>query len=175
MKEWRKRAFTTDREPPKARSLENTMLAEQGRRPNRYSETRVYLDNKKEGDFSGYLAHPATGLAWRFDDTVALVALHETVFGQTDYPQSGYRLRVMTEEKGQGMNTKETQNMPMDTGDIVLGEKPTFIINVQYRQHTTWQGTIQWVEGGVEKRFRSALELIKLMDSVVSGDSSVWQ
>ncbi|HIQ97443.1 MAG TPA: hypothetical protein IAB26_12895 [Candidatus Limivivens merdigallinarum] len=45
------------------------------------------------------------------------------------------------------------------------GEKATFLIHVKYRQSATWQGEIAWVERGVKQSFRSALELLKLMDS----------
>lgn len=46
-------------------------------------------------------------------------------------------------------------------------EPNTFIIRVQYRQNASWQGSVQWVEGGKEQHFRSALELIKLMDEAL--------
>lgn len=45
---------------------------------------------------------------------------------------------------------------------------PTFVVQVMYRQNATWQGTIKWLDTGEEKNFRSALELIKLMDDAVS-------
>ncbi|NLC78547.1 MAG: hypothetical protein GX683_02310 [Ruminococcaceae bacterium] len=46
-------------------------------------------------------------------------------------------------------------------------DKATFVVTVLYRQNATWQGTLKWLEGGREEKFRSALELIKLMDSAV--------
>lgn len=54
--------------------------------------------------------------------------------------------------------------------ETMMNEKPTkkkatFVVQVQYREHATWQGTINWVEKNEEKPFRSALELIKLIDS----------
>ena len=50
---------------------------------------------------------------------------------------------------------------------IEPGKKATFLIQVQYRQNATWQGEITWVEKKESIRFRSALELIKLIDSAV--------
>ena len=46
-------------------------------------------------------------------------------------------------------------------------EPKTFIIRVQHRQNASWQGSVQWVEGGKEQHFRSALELIKMMDEAL--------
>ena len=43
----------------------------------------------------------------------------------------------------------------------------TFEITVKFRQNATWQGSVSWVEGGEQKPFRSALELLKLMDSTM--------
>ncbi len=43
--------------------------------------------------------------------------------------------------------------------------KATFILHLQFRQNNSWQGTIQWVEKKQTLQFRSALELIKIIDS----------
>lgn len=43
----------------------------------------------------------------------------------------------------------------------------SFVINVLDNRNHTWQGTITWVESDKKQSFRSALELIELMDSVV--------
>ena len=47
------------------------------------------------------------------------------------------------------------------------GEKVTFIIQVQFRQNATWQGTIRWADKKKAQRFRSTLEMIKLMDDAL--------
>ena len=46
--------------------------------------------------------------------------------------------------------------------------KGTFVIKVLNTQNATWQGTIDWLEGERSEAFRSALELIKLVDSALS-------
>lgn len=43
----------------------------------------------------------------------------------------------------------------------------TFIVNIKNNQNHTWQGTVRWVEAQREIPFRSALELIKLIDSAM--------
>ncbi len=45
-------------------------------------------------------------------------------------------------------------------------KKASFVIQIKYRKHYTWQGTVKWLETNEEMPFRSALELIKLMDSI---------
>lgn len=44
----------------------------------------------------------------------------------------------------------------------------SFVIEVKSRENSTWQGTITWVEGMKKENFRSALELIRLIDSTLS-------
>ena len=43
----------------------------------------------------------------------------------------------------------------------------TFRLRVLFRQNTSWQGAVTWVEGAREETFRSALELLLLMDSAI--------
>ncbi|MBO4809698.1 MAG: hypothetical protein J5537_11720 [Lachnospiraceae bacterium] len=43
----------------------------------------------------------------------------------------------------------------------------SFVIEVKSRENYTWQGTITWVEGKQKENFRSALELMKLIDSTL--------
>lgn len=43
----------------------------------------------------------------------------------------------------------------------------SFVVEVKSCENHTWQGTITWVEGQKKENFRSALELIRLMDSAL--------
>jgi len=40
-----------------------------------------------------------------------------------------------------------------------------FYVRVQYRCNSSWQGTIQWIDGKQEKKFRSVLELGNLINN----------
>ena len=50
---------------------------------------------------------------------------------------------------------------------VKKGRKATFEVQVIFRQHTSWQGTVIWLEEKTEQSFRSVLELIILMDSAL--------
>ena len=43
----------------------------------------------------------------------------------------------------------------------------TFVIKVMNTQNATWQGTVTWTDGKRTEPFRSALELIKMMDEAL--------
>ena len=45
--------------------------------------------------------------------------------------------------------------------------KGTFEISVKFMQNSTWQGQIHWVEKNQKQNFRSALEMLKLMDEAL--------
>jgi len=53
-------------------------------------------------------------------------------------------------------------------------EDLVFFIRVQYRCNSSWQGTIQWMDGKESSSFRSVLELGNLIDDAkrrASGNS----
>lgn len=47
-------------------------------------------------------------------------------------------------------------------------DSDTFVVNVQFRQNASWQGTVKWAGQNQEVYFRSTLELLKIMDSVLA-------
>jgi hypothetical protein len=51
--------------------------------------------------------------------------------------------------------------------------KGTFIVKVEYCQNETWQGQVIWAEENRSVRFRSALELMKLMDEAMASGAAV--
>lgn len=59
---------------------------------------------------------------------------------------------------------EETMNTDIFDGS---GEKGTFLVHIKYRQNATWQGQVTWAEKRETQNFRSALELLKLIDSAL--------
>lgn len=41
----------------------------------------------------------------------------------------------------------------------------TFVLHIRFRKNKSWQGSIEWLEKKQTLYFRSALELIKIIDS----------
>ncbi len=46
----------------------------------------------------------------------------------------------------------------------------SFVVEVKSVENSSWQGTVSWVEGRKKEYFRSALELIRLMDSTLPNE-----
>ena len=62
------------------------------------------------------------------------------------------------------MNIKHGQSEGNSSGDK---NKGTFIVKVEYCQNNTWQGKITWAEENKKVSFRSALEMVKLMNDAL--------
>ena len=54
--------------------------------------------------------------------------------------------------------------------------RQSFIFNILQQQNASWQGTITWVDENKPQNFRSALELIRLIDSTMDGEKTIdWK
>ena len=48
---------------------------------------------------------------------------------------------------------------------MASSKKKVFVVNILDQQNATWQGTVTWTDGQKTMPFRSALELLHLIDS----------
>ncbi len=48
-----------------------------------------------------------------------------------------------------------------------MKSKQTFILEVNSTENQSWQGKIEWIQGKKKQSFRSVMELLRLIDSVV--------
>ena len=51
-----------------------------------------------------------------------------------------------------------------------MNKKETFVVHIIDQENSTWQGRVTWLEEKETRPFRSLLELIKLMDTVVHAE-----
>ena len=51
-----------------------------------------------------------------------------------------------------------------------LKNSGTFLVKFNTDKKETWQGNVLWAEGNKSEHFRSALELINLIDGVMKGE-----
>lgn len=48
--------------------------------------------------------------------------------------------------------------------------KQTFILEIKNVGNETWQGELEWIQGHRKQSFHSMLEMIRLIDSIISGE-----
>ena len=67
---------------------------------------------------------------------------------------------------------KPLRSAPCDADELARGKAATFEMRVLFRQHARWQGELLWLEKNARQSFRSALELITLMDSALRAEGN---
>ena len=129
---------------------------------------QVCVDACGCGGLEGRAYHPVLGQTARFSDVNQLWSNLEEVFNTIEYPAASTKCRAFGEKKQEdSKGNEERQAMAQEkiAGTCPAGKKATFIVQVMYRQNATWQGQVVWSEKNETRQFRSALELVKLIDS----------
>ena len=124
--------------------------------------TTICVDSYDQGVLKGRfynLAQENEGCS--FNSLIQLIVAMERILDLANYPQSFTAVRSFSP-------VSEPKLESLADGVVKKGEKATFVIKILFRQHTSWQGTITWVEEKCEQVFRSVLELILLMDSALT-------
>lgn len=97
-----------------------------------------------------------------------VIHIAEKLFNDLGYPQMTTNDR---EFDGRSYSYRKKEEMVRVMDDKTLleqqGDLGTFIIRVQHRQHSSWQGKVTWIEENETVNFRSALELMKMIDHVL--------
>ena len=131
----------------------------------------ICIDRIENNDMAGRIYHCFRKEQLCFDSLLELVFQLENEMNGMGYPQETTANRYFQGKgsKLQKIIQKEWQNA-MKESEIRAhkGGKATFVIEVTHRENATWQGNVCWVEGNQKLNFRSALELIRLMDSINS-------
>lgn len=91
---------------------------------------------------------------------------------QQEFPQASTSARSFTSTQFSGVDRLDKVRSPEDFIEN-RGQKGTFFLNVRYRQNSSWQGSVTWVEEQREQHFRSALELLKLIDGALDNNYEV--
>ena len=128
-----------------------------------YRSIRLCVDSYEHGELKGCFYNCGLeGGGRRFESLSQFLIGVENLADSTNFPQAYTAKRSFAS----GWNTSSGEHTGSESR---TGERGTFIIRLLFRQHTSWQGTVTWLEGGREQGFRSVLELIFLMDSALGG------
>ena len=122
----------------------------------RSNTIRIYYYQDKNP--KGYVFSPWTGEQYSFSGTMELLLRLEALMDERNSPRPTTELRGKWE-----LYRQENEGDPDGT------PLASFKIDVLFRYNSTWQGNLLWIEKGQEAQFRSALELLMLIDNVLSG------
>lgn len=127
----------------------------------------TYDEEKQCGElWSQYLGGPAA-----FTSLFEALEKMEDLYDALQYPFASTETRSFLPEgsrkrRGRGICMREDRSA--ESFDDVIshrGRAATFIVRVQYRQNSSWQGDVVWMDTGKRTYFESILELVKLIDA----------
>ena len=130
------------------------------------------IDNINDEELSGRIYHCYSKEPWKFTNILQLIELADDFFDRLEFPQASTSARSFTSTQFSGVDRLDKVQSPEDFIEN-RGQKGTFFLNVRYRQNSSWQGSVTWVEEQREQHFRSALELLKLIDGALDNNYEV--
>ena len=133
----------------------------------------ICIDRNSSGGAGGRLYHKYIKEPVRFNAVGELLDDMEDLFDMIGYPERSTQQRTF--EDIPEPNAKRKEAVQVTTTDDLLrqsGDLATFVVHVKFRQHSTWQGEVVWAEKNKKCYFRSALELLKLIDGALDETES---
>lgn len=113
---------------------------------------------------TGVLINPYFEEEQHFHSLTQLIFIVEQLQDELSFPQKAMDCRTFGRETQSKATTFSTQS----SGVAKDQTKATFKLSILFRQNASWQGSILWMEQSLQSEFRSVLEFITLMDSVLS-------
>ncbi len=124
----------------------------------------ITLDAKSGPGMSGRLYSGYYRQVYLFRSETELLFAMDCLCDSMQFPQASFKSRSF-ESKYTKTLVREVENyMESEIEAALEQKKATFLVHIKFRQNATWQGSITWVEKEKTQNFRSALEMLKLMD-----------
>ena len=132
------------------------------------------VDHVKAGQFGGRMYHAYAQVPKEFKNLEEMLFEQEELYDFLNFPypatndrtfSDGTQRRDIVQERTRIMSDKDLLSKHGDLG--------TFIIRVQHRQNSSWQGTLTWMERDKTVHFRSIWEMIKLVESALNENGSM--
>ncbi|SFQ36104.1 hypothetical protein SAMN02910358_01761 [Lachnospiraceae bacterium XBB1006] len=129
----------------------------------KYRNTIVCIDSYEERILKGRVYNPYVNGEIGFVSLMDFIHVIEGMLEKMNFPQA-YETKRTFQGKGD-------DDFVVQTCDpTVRGRIATFELKIFFRQNASWQGTLGWLDKKEEESFRSALEMMILMDSALQGE-----
>ena len=132
--------------------------------PNELRFSTLRITSYSDQNFEGYVELPTEEACRPFRNLTQLL----------------FQLDRLADELGCPLRSRSPRSFGRGVSPVRSGlenappEKPiaSFRICIMFRQNMSWQGSCEWLEEKQSANFRSALELIQLMDGALTGMKS---
>ena len=120
------------------------------------------------GRVQGVLYHSYSRDPVPFSNMGEMTFAMERVYDALKFPHPSTNTRTFVPAKSAGEVFQERSRIMSDESLLSKhGDIGTFIVRVQHRQNSSWQGRITWMEEDKTVCFRSIWEMIKLIENAV--------
>jgi hypothetical protein len=126
------------------------------------SIVRIY--SYERGNHAGVIKNPYFKGDAGFGSTMQMLKLIDELQDSLNFPQKSMMTRSFAEDSEAKVGGREAPGAAASGKPLA-----SFSLNILFRQNASWQGSILWMESTMQSEFRSALEMLLLMDSVLSG------
>lgn len=99
-----------------------------------------------------------------FESETEMLLAMDGLCDSMQFPQAAFKSRSFETKYTKVLVRKVEDFMDPEIQTTAKEDKATFLVHIKFRQNATWQGSITWVEKEKTQNFRSALEMLKLMD-----------
>ena len=125
-----------------------------------YRTTFVCVDSYEHGVLKGRFYNPSTGNGQSFESLTDFLLKTEQMLDEMELPKSFTATRTF------GVPPKS----PTCAADPhrEKGKLATFALRILFRQNSSWQGSVTWIDNKQKQSFRSVLELICLFDNALN-------
>ena len=126
------------------------------------------VENMEGSQMKGCFYHSYSMEAVPFHSVDQLLFELERFYDSMNFPYSTVNGRSFQKNQKTG-NSGQGRSKIMSDENLLSrhGELGTFIIRVQHRQNSSWQGRITWMEKNKTLYFRSIWEMIKMIASAL--------
>ena len=126
------------------------------------------INGCSNGELKGTLYHSYSTEGFRFENIEQMMFSMEKLYDWLNFPHAGTNGRSFLPAVKPQISHSERKKIMSDESLLSQhGDKSSFIVRVQHRQNSTWQGRITWMEQNQTVYFRSVWEMLKLMESAV--------
>lgn len=139
------------------------------------TRTLVCIDNYRDSILEGTVRSTVFENPIEFKGFVKLFKILDDMLDMLAFPQKSLDYRLFSRYREDDLPAIRRPEVFTDETAFTAehGKKASFIIQIQFRQNATWQGSIRWIEEKKSQNFRSSLELIKLMDDALLLSDSI--
>lgn len=136
--------------------------------PHEMKTTKIEVFSYQNKLLRGKLSNPYYKNGIVFENVMQFLLITEELLDALYFPQKSMELRHFSNSDNTGSQTFKTVAISDFNNSVPLA---SFEINIIFRQNASWQGNLIWLDKNTSTTFRSFMELLTLLDSVLSEEA----